>query len=246
MSLVEFTDPRLVAIYDAVNAYSPDAQPGFYAGLAAELGAATIVDLGCGTGMVTCDLAARGHRMIGVDPSPAMLSVARERPDGASVRWVDGGPAEVAGVGADLAIMSGHVAQFFLTEDAWHGALVGLRAALRSGGALAFETRNPAAREWESWTRDASAIVDAPGIGRIETWSDFDAADDGIVSYTNHYRYVATGEELVAPGRLRFRSYAEIDSSLADAGFTVDRTFGDWDRRPFDPTSRELIVVATG
>jgi SAM-dependent methyltransferase len=245
VSLAEFTDPRLVAIYDAVNAYAPDAQPGFFAELAVELGATTIVDLGCGTGMITCALVARGHRMIGVDPSPAMLSVARARPDGASVRWVDGGPADVAGADADLAIMSGHVAQFFLTDDAWHAALVGLRAALRPSGVLAFETRNPAAREWESWTWAASTIVEAPGIGRIETWPAFEAADDGIVSYSNHYRFAATGEELVAPGRLRFRSQAEIEASLAAAGFGVDRTFGDWDRRPFDPTSRELIVVAT-
>jgi hypothetical protein len=48
VKVAEFTDPRLVAIYDTVNSYANDTQPRFYLQLAAELGAASIVDLGCG------------------------------------------------------------------------------------------------------------------------------------------------------------------------------------------------------
>jgi len=51
-----------------VNPYAADAQPGFYAQLALETGAFSIVDLGCGTGLITCELARRGYRMTGVDP----------------------------------------------------------------------------------------------------------------------------------------------------------------------------------
>jgi predicted RNA methylase len=52
-SIAEFTDPRLVAVYETINPYAADAQPGFYSQLAAELGAAAIVDLGCGTGLIS-------------------------------------------------------------------------------------------------------------------------------------------------------------------------------------------------
>jgi hypothetical protein len=48
----------------------------------------------------------------------------------------------------------------------------------------------------------------------------------------------------VAPSALRFRGEAELARSLGDAGFAVERVYGDWDRRPASPTSRELIVVA--
>jgi SAM-dependent methyltransferase len=56
---------------------------------------ACIVDIGCGTGHILRDLFDRAvvppHRLIGVDPSPAMLAIARERtPDGVGIDWLAG------------------------------------------------------------------------------------------------------------------------------------------------------------
>ncbi len=244
--LTEFTDPRLVAIYDTVNPYEDDAEPGFYLGLAAELDVTSIVDLGCGTGQITCALARHGYRAIGVDPSPRMLDVARHRPDGELVRWIDGDAAALGTPDADLAIMTGHVAQFFLTDDAWRGALTALHDALRPGGHLSFESRNPEARAWDRWAESVRVGVHDPVAGPIETWIEVDDVSEGVVSYAIHYAFAATGETLVAADqRLRFRSETELTESLADAGFTVERVYGDWDRRPADPTNPELVVVAT-
>ena len=203
-----------------------------------------IVDVGCGTGLITCELARQGHRVIGVDPAPQMLRVARQRPYGDRVRWIEGGTSRLGTPDADLAIMTGHVAQFFLSDESWHAALAALHAALRPGGRLAFESRNPAAREWESWSHDARQAADDPVVGRVETWCEVHDVRDGIVSCTNHYAFASTGEELVSPNRLRFRSEDELAESLADTGFTVERVHGDWDRRPASPTAGELIVVA--
>src|SRR5579884_984396 len=93
-------------------------------------------------------LAAAGHGVIGVDPNRLMLDVARRGRHGDHVRWIEGGAHDIGVTGADLAIMTGHVAQFFVRDDEWSSALAALRAALRTGGRLAFETRNPGARAW--------------------------------------------------------------------------------------------------
>jgi SAM-dependent methyltransferase len=243
-TIAEFTDPRLVAIYETINPYAADAQPSFYRQLAAELGAVSIVDLGCGTGLITRDLARQGYRLIGVDPAPAMIEIARHRPYGDLVQWIVGDATSVGTPDADLAIMTGHVAQFFLTDETWHATLAALHVALRSGGRLAFESRNPEAREWEAWTREASWFADDPTAGRIETWTEVHDLRDGIVSCATHYAFAGTGQELASPIRLRFRTEEELTQSLADAGFAVERVYGDWDRRPAGPTTRELIVVA--
>lgn len=242
--LAEFTDPRLVAIYESANPYRPGTQPDFYVGLAAEVGARSIVDLGCGTGLITRELARLGHRVVGVDPNAAMLAVARTRPHGDRVRWIHGDATALEPDRADLAIMSGHVAQFFLTAESWQRVLTSLRAALRPGGHLAFESRNPDAREWETWTADDLTTLDDPTAGRIEMWTTVDDFDHGVASCTNYYRFAQTGEVLTSSVRLRFRSEDDVIASLATAGFAVERMFGDWDRRPVGRAAPELIVVA--
>jgi ubiquinone/menaquinone biosynthesis C-methylase UbiE len=49
-----------------------------------------IIDVGCGTGTVTCALALKGYQVVGLDPSPEMLSAARFKADqlGLSVNWL--------------------------------------------------------------------------------------------------------------------------------------------------------------
>ena len=46
-------------------------------------------------------------------------------------------------VSVELAVMMGHVAQYFIEDDEWAAALVEIHRSLVPGGWLAFETRNP-------------------------------------------------------------------------------------------------------
>ena len=47
-----------------------------------------ILDLGCGTGHLTAEIAASGAALIGIDQSPAMIAEAREQYPEAEVRGV--------------------------------------------------------------------------------------------------------------------------------------------------------------
>ncbi len=242
--LAEFTDPRLVAIYDSANSYGPNTQPAFFTQLAADLGATTIVDLGCGTGVITCELARLEYELMGVDPAPEMLKIARRRPHANTVTWVEGDARRLGTPNADFAIMTGHVAQFLISDTSWRFTLKALHAALRPGGHLSFESRNPSVREWERWTPDRHRIVRDSSAGVIERWPEVHHVREGVLSYTIHNLFLATGEDIVAPTQIRFRTQEELERSLTDVGFRVEQVYGDWDRRPATASTDELIMVA--
>lgn len=241
----EYVDPTLVGLYDRLNPHGADTD--FYLGLATELAASTVLDVGCGTGLLASALARQGHQVTGVDPAPAMIDFARSRPDADGVRWEHGDVGQLAGLDADLAVLTGHVCQVITDDGSWLETLEGVHAALRPGGRVAFESRNPGARIWLDWTPEAtlSRIPDGAG-GWVETWKVVTGTEPGHVRFDLHYRFLPSGEEIVSAGALRFRTLPELTRSLAAGGFDVEQVFGDWDRRPAAPDCRELIVLASG
>lgn len=243
MAIPEFTDPGQVLIYDAVNAYEPGSQPDFYLGVAKEVGAETVIDLGCGTGIITLEFANRGYRMIGVDPSRVMLEAARQKPGADGVQRMLGGAGQLRKLVADLVIMSGHVAQFILSDADWLETMAGIRDALGTGGHLAFESRDPRLQEWNRWTGRKRMIPDSP-YGPIESWTEVTDVEGDVMHAVGHRRLLQSNEGLVSPFALRFRSEELLRESLVSSGFSVEHVFGDWDRRPPGAGERELIVVA--
>lgn len=239
----EFTDPRLVLLYDHWATGRDDVE--FYLALADELEPAAIVDIGCGTGVITCELAERGHRVTGLDPAAAMLEVARRRPGAERVHWVEGDARRLEDGIADFAIMTAHVPQVIFDQEAWRMTLRETHRALLPPGVLAFESRNPAAQAWRDWTPDRSwRRLEGTPLGPVDLWIDLRDVDGDLVRYDIHYRPVESGEEIVSRNVLRFRSLHAIEADLGAAGFVVERVYGDWDRSPVGPGSPELIVIA--
>lgn len=239
---LHYVDPRLVALYDRDNPRGADTD--FYCALADDLNARTVVDLGCGTGLLTRELAKDGRRVIGVDPSREMLAAATRQPGAGKVAWILGDSGAIGRPDADLAVMTGNVAQVFLEEDAWTRTLRDIRQALRPGGRLAFESRNPEVRGWEAWTRQAThERFDWPD-GPLECWLELVSVTPERVVFEAHNVFARTGEDLVARSELRFRSRDELARSLADCGYAVEAVYGDWHRNPVVSSSKVLVFLA--
>ena len=130
-----FAHPRLAAVYDAFDGRRDDLDS--YLALASELSAGIVLDIGCGTGNLAVLLAASGRTAVAVDPAEASLKIAKAKDPAAKVRWIHGDATALPPLNADLAMMTGNVAQVFLTDDEWGQALCGIGAALRPGGHLA-------------------------------------------------------------------------------------------------------------
>jgi SAM-dependent methyltransferase len=233
-----FDHPRLAQIYDALDPDRSDLD--LYAALVVEFGARSVLDIGCGTGTFACLLAGRGVHVVAVDPAVASLDVARNKPDAHQVRWLLGDATTLPALQVDLATMTANVAQVFLTDTDWALTLTGIRQALRPGGRLAFESRDPQRQAWREWGRDQTyrrTVI--PDAGPVETWNDVTEVAESLVSFRSTFVFANDGAELRSESTLRFRSRAEIVDSVLAAGMTVDEV-----RDAPDRPGRELVVIA--
>src|SRR5690349_12422461 len=101
-----FADPRLARIYDAFD--GPRVDLDLYLGIAAEVKASRVLDIGCGTGSLAVLLASSGLEVIGVDPAAASLEIARAKDS--RVTWLHGDATSLPPLSVDLATMTGNVA----------------------------------------------------------------------------------------------------------------------------------------
>jgi len=236
-----YADTRLTALYDALN--PPGGDTEFYLSLPGQP-PEEILDVGCGTGVLACALAARGHRVTGADPAAAMLAVARTRPGGDQVRWIE---TDAAGLSEparyDLIVMTGHVFQLLLSDGDVRAALGNLRRHLAPGGRLAFETRNPGVREWQYWSPGETRRQVETGAGPAQVHYDISSVTGPLVTYETCIQFPGE-EQVTVPDTLRFMDQAEVAGYLAGAGLTDVTWYGDWDQSPAGPASPEIIAVA--
>lgn len=233
-----FEHPRLAAVYDALDPDRDDLDA--YLEIAQQQDARTVLDVGCGTGTFALMLAERGIDVVGVDPAGASLDVARSKPGAHRVRWVHGDASALPELQVDLVTMTGNVAQAIADERDWTAALTAVHTALRPGGLLVLETRDPERRAWQSWTRaDTYRVHDVSGHGRVRSWEEVREVDGPLVTFCSTRVFEADGQTLTSTSTLRFRSRDELAASLGDHGFLVDDV-----RDAPDRPGRELVFLS--
>jgi SAM-dependent methyltransferase len=236
-----YQDPELAQFYDLANGWGAD----FDYCLQLAQDARSVLDLGCGTGQLAARLADR-RDVAGVDPAAAMLDIARCRPGGDRITWVEADARRVRlGRRFDLALLTGHAFQVFLTDDDQRAVLSTIAEHLAPGGRFIFDTRNPATQEWRDWTPTHSRRrFEHPSLGTIEAWCDYthDTAT-GIVTYETHYQTVASERHFSAASKIRFTTQESLAAMLDQVGLKVDEWLGDWTGGAYEPTSVDIIPV---
>lgn len=226
------------AWYDVMNPWGPG--DDFYLGLV--MSADRVLDVGCGTGTLLHRAREAGHtgRLCGLDPDPAMLNLARTRPD---IEWV---LSDAASAGwdreFDVAVMASHAFQVFVSDDELRSSLGAIRAALAVGGRFAFETRHPRARAWESW--NTSFEVANPDGDVVTVSYQVHKVTGDVVRFTETLAGQGWDRPQAETGSLRFLAPGPLAAFLRDAGFVIEEQFGGWNRSPLTAASEEIITIA--
>lgn len=233
---LHYEEPSLAELYDLDSGWSLDRD--FYLALAGKA-PQRVLDLGCGTGLLCDAYAALGHVVTGVDPARAMLDIARQKPNGDRIDWVQAAAQHFRSPERfDLIIMTGHAFQVFLDDSDVLAVLATMRQHLAPGGMIAFESRNPAI-DWPArWNRDADLAAEGHSIRQSRRVS---RMANRRIAFDTHYEL--PGRTLVSSSELLFLSRTEIEDHLTASGLRAEAVYGGWLSEPFDEAVSEEIIV---
>ncbi|MBK6663693.1 MAG: class I SAM-dependent methyltransferase [Thermoflexaceae bacterium] len=213
-----------------------------------------VLEIGCGSGRIAVELAGAGAAVTGIDPSPAMLALARDRAAAAGVTLdlreagLPGGGLEAGRYGFVLVPQD----VFLHLEDgeAQRAALTEIAEAMAFDATLAIDLPGPAQwldpstdgqpmLAWTGETEDGLALdvwhVKEDDLARQVRWlrvSYETTAEDGTV------RRQSTEHWLRYPGRF------EMEYLLDYGGLALVDVFGDYDLGPLTNGSERMIVTA--
>ncbi|HEY2388048.1 MAG TPA: class I SAM-dependent methyltransferase [Candidatus Binatia bacterium] len=231
--------------YDAVYARvrDPSGDRTFYLELAREVGG-PVLELGCGTGRTLIPIARAGIECMGLDTSPAMLRVLREKsPD---VHVVNGDMRDFdLGRRFRLVTIPFRALSHLLDVDAQLACFACVRRHLEKDGALAFDVFDPNLAIIAKAEIPESLSVTFDDGGRPMRPFESTRFDRAHQVLTVTFRFEGGPPELTGAAEIRLRWFYryELEHLLARAGFTDVRLFGAFDRRPWG-TGDETVVIA--
>jgi SAM-dependent methyltransferase len=240
--------------YDTVHADLPDDDIGLWLSFAGRTDR-PVLEVGAGTGRIAIELAAAGHRVTALDPSPAMLALARERAtDRRLTLEVVEGAAENTPLPADtfgLALVPADVFLYCRDGEAQLAMLRALAPVLHFNGKLILDLPGPAA--WLDPSLNGQLLLAWRGTGPddapLEVWH---CREDDLALQTRTLtvRYETVAEEDGSVRRettthvLRYVYRFEVEYLLALAGLCLEDTFGDYELGALTGESERMIVVA--
>ncbi|HVO38906.1 MAG TPA: class I SAM-dependent methyltransferase [Spirochaetia bacterium] len=227
-------------------------EKAFLGRICSDVGARSVLDAACGTGMHAAWFAHQGLRAAGADVSPVMIERARENARAAQVD-VD---FRVAGFGElarafpsrfDVTTCLGNSLPHLLDDASLSAALRDFAAVTEPGGALVIQTRN-----YDGLLKKRTRFM--PVSSRVNGQEETlflritDYRDQGeLIDFTVVTLKKRSGawSQSARTTPLRALRRQTMESALQAAGFTQVRVFGGYDSSPLDETaSADLIITA--
>jgi SAM-dependent methyltransferase len=214
--------------------------PGPELAAIAELsGGEPILELGIGTGRLALPLAARGHRVAGIEGSAEMVRLLRQKPGGADIPVEIGDFAETRVDGEfGLVVLTMNTIYALPSQAAQVGCFRNAARHLREGGAFVVE----------AWLPDLGAYRDGRAVRLVRQ-------DDGVViletsaispatqTMRTNKVYLQNDSVKVFPANHRYAWPAELDLMAELAGMELAQRWADWSKAPYTDDSTAHVSI---
>lgn len=245
-NLEEFADP---ANYDIEEGERSAARIAYYCDLAKGIGG-PVLEIACGSGLVTIPVAAQGLYVTGVDLARPMLENARNKAKGQGlhIRWVE---ADARSFDLEtryqFIFITGNAFQAFLRREDQEALLASVKRHLVSDGIFAFETRNPSGHDLTNQTEEEfdQSYLSVEGhtvsvsftqmydpIAQVIYWTSYRRWNDGERHHTKETHIAC-----------RFIYPQELEALLHYNGFHIIQQFGNWNKEVLSPSSPSIISI---
>ena len=247
-------------LYDFVLPYREREDVAFFVAAAKDAGG-PVLEIGCGTGRVLIPTARAGIEIVGLDASPHMLAVCRDRLRQESavvqskVRLVQSDMrAFDLGRAFSLITLPFRPFQHLITVEDQRSCLESIRRHLAEDGRLVLDLFNPSLdalvkrHDGEEFGEEPEfSMPDGRRVVRRHKIVDHDRFNQ--VNHVELVYYVTypdgRAERLVHSFAMRYLFRFEAEHLLARCGFEVEHLYAGYDRSPFGSTyPGELVFVA--
>lgn len=213
-----------------------------------------VLEVGCGTGRIALELARQGYAVTGIDPSPAMLGVARRKAedDAIDVEFIEGRV-------SDLNLERDHYGLIILPLDVLlycedgeeqRATLRSLGEALVFNGLIAIDLPGPAS----GLDPESNGSPRLVFTGETAAGLSFDCWHVHEDDVAEQVRYLRVSYETIddaglvrrrmAEHRLRYVYRYELEYLLNSAGLVLSDIYGDYDLGPLSNESERMIAIA--
>lgn len=214
-----------------------------------EIHGARVLELGVGTGRIAAPLAEAGAQVTGVDLSPGMLALARDRSGSADITFVEGDIREVRlDDRFDLVIAPLGTMQHMETPDDAVAALETMAHHLADGGVAIVDVESPVPDDYDPSPQPLIQHWTKPWRdGRVTKIVSVDAIpSEGTKAVTWHYDVAAadgTLRRITSEFPLRTFTSPELELAARIAGLRVAARFADYEFTPYHDGAERLVMV---
>lgn len=245
-NLEEFADPPN---YDIEEGERSAPRIAFYCELAKSIGD-PVLEIACGSGLVTIPIAAQGLDVTGVDLARSMLDHARTKAEKQNlhIRWVEADARSFElGRQYKFTYLTGNAFQAFLRREDQEALLASVKRHLTSEGIFVFETRNPSGHDltnqYEAEFDQSYISVEGYQVS-VHFTQHYDPVEQ--VMYWTSYRRWNDGERdhnKETHIACRFTHPQELEALLHYNGFQIIQQYGNWQKETLTASSPSIISI---